>query len=403
MVSAVLKMKYDNLSSMMDERLKRHWAACEALALGYGGVSTVARITGLSRSTIRKGIEEVQGELPELTREIGDRVRRPGGGRRPLAETDVTLQGDLEALVADTTRGDPMSPLLWTCKSTRTLAAELQAQGHQVSHMTVDRLLHDLNYSLRSNRKVEEGKQSPDRDAQFRFISRKARSFQRRNQPVISVDAKKREILGNFKNPGQEWRSRGKPRRVRTYDFRDKTLGTAIPFGVFDVAHNEGWVSVGVDHNTSEFAATSILQWWQEMGQREYPNADSLLVTADGGGSNAARSRLWKVCVQELANQTGLNITVCHFPPGASKWNAIEHRMFCHITKNWRGHPLLSRAIVVNLIAHTTTKTGLHIDASLDARVYPVGIRISDQELDSVNITHDRFHGEWNYTIKPSR
>jgi hypothetical protein len=403
MVSAVLEMKYDKLGSLMDERLKRHWAACEALALGYGGVSTVARITGLSRSTIRKGIGEIQGEMPELTRVIGDRVRRPGGGRRPLAENDATLRGNLESLVADTTRGDPMSPLRWTCKSTRTLAAELQAQGHKVSHMTVDRLLHDLNYSLRSNRKVEEGKQSPDRDAQFRFINRKVRSFQRRNQPVISVDAKKREILGNLKNPGQEWRSQGKPRRVRTHDFRDKTLGTTIPFGVFDMTHNEGWVNVGVDHNTSEFAAASILRWWQEMGQREYPNADSLLVTADSGGSNAARSRLWKVCLQDLANQTGLNITVSHFPPGASKWNAIEHRMFCHITQNWRGRPLLSRAIVVNLIAHTTTKTGLHIDASLDAKDYPLGINISDQELDSVNIIRDRFHGEWNYTIKPHK
>lgn len=398
---SVIEMKYDKLGSLMDERLKRHWAACEALALGYGGVSTVARVTGLSRSTIRKGIDEIQGGMPQLTQEIKDRVRRPGGGRRPLVETDATLRGDLEALIADSTRGDPMSPLLWTCKSTRALAAELQTLGHAVSHMTVDRLLHEMNYSLRSNRKVEEGKQSPDRDAQFRFINRKVQSFQRRDQPVISVDAKKKENLGNFKNPGQEWRSEGNPRRVRTHDFRDKTLGSTIPFGVFDVAQNEGWVNVGVDHNTSEFAAASILRWWREMGRAEYPNADSLLVTADSGGSNASRSRLWKVCLQELANKTGLRITVCHFPPGASKWNAIEHRLFCHITKNWRGHPLTSRAIVVNLIAHTTTKKGLHVEASLDTKSYPMGIKVSDEALDSVKITRDQFHGEWNYTIKP--
>jgi hypothetical protein len=402
MVSDCVQMKYDKLGSMMDERLKRHWAACEALALGYGGVSAVARITGLSRSTIRKGIAEVQGEMPQLAEEIGDRIRRPGGGRRPLADTDLTLRGDLETLVADSTRGDPMSPLLWTCKSTRVLAAELRKRGHAVSHMTVDRLLHEMNYSLRGNRKIEEGKQSPDRDAQFRFINRNVRSFQRRGQPVISIDAKKRENLGNFKNPGEEWTSAGKPRRVRTHDFRIKSLGSAIPFGVFDMAQNEGWVSVGVDHNTAEFAAASILCWWREMGKAQYPNADSLLITADSGGSNGVRSRLWKICLQELANKTGLKITVCHFPPGASKWNFIEHRMFCHITKNWRGRPLESRAIVVNLIAHTTTNAGLHIEASLDTRAYPLGIKVSDEALESVNITHDNFHGDWNYTIRPS-
>lgn len=401
MVSAVLKMKYDKLGAIMDERVKRHWAACEALALGYGGVSAVARVTGLSRSTIRKGIAEVQGEMPLLSQEIGNRIRRRGGGRRPLAETDVTLKHDLETLIADCTRGDPMSPLLWTCKSTRVLAAELKNRGHAVSHMTVDRLLHELNYSLRSNRKTEEGKQSPDRDAQFQFINRKVLSFQRRGQPVISIDAKKRENLGNFKNPGQEWRAAGTPRRVRMHDFPIKSLGSAIPYGVFDMAQNEGWVSVGVDHNTAEFAAATILRWWCEMGKAAYPNADSLLVTADSGGNNGVRSRLWKVCVQELANKTRLKITVCHFPPGASKWNFIEHRMFCHISKNWRGRPLQSRAIVVNLIAHTTTSTGLRIEASLDTHSYPLGIKVSDAHLDAVNIEHDHFHGEWNYTIRP--
>ena len=401
MVAAFIQMKYDKLSAMMDERLKRHWAACEALVLGYGGVSAVSRATGLSRTTIRQGIAEVHGEMPQLAQEIGNRVRRPGGGRRSLVETDTTLRGDLETLLADSTRGDPMSPLQWTCKSTRSLAAELQKQGHEVSHMTVDRLLHEMNYSLRSNRKTEEGKQSPDRDAQFHFINRRVRSFQRRGQPVISIDAKKRENLGKLKNSGQQWRPPGKPRQVRTHDFRIESLGSTIPFEVYDVAENEGWVSVGVDHNTAEFAAASILRWWREMGRSVYRNADTLLVTADSGGSNGVRSRLWKVCLQELANQTGLKITVCHFPPGASKWNFIEHRLFCHITKNWRGHPLESRAIVVNLIAHPTTNKGLHVEASLDTKAYPLGIKVSDEAFDSVNIVRDAFHGEWNYTIKP--
>lgn len=399
---SIVKMKYEDLASMMNERLKRRWAACEALALGYGGISAVARATGLSRGTIRRGIAEVRGEMPGLAEDIEGRVRRPGGGRHALSESDVTLQRDLEALIADSTRGDPMCPLLWTCRSTRALAAELRSRGHSVSHMTVDRLLRSLHYSLRNNRKSEEGKQSRDRDAQFRFINRKVRAFQRRNQPVISVDAKKREILGNLKNPGVEWRPANKPRLVRTHDFRDETLGHAIPFGVFDITQNEGWISVGVDHNTAEFAAATILRWWREMGHPAYPHADSLLVTADSGGSNGVRSRLWKVCLQDVSDKTGLKITVCHFPPGTSKWNAIEHRMFCHISRNWRGRPLLSRAIVVNLIAHTTTTKGLSIAASLDANSYPLGIKVSDEELHSVHITPDKFHGEWNYTIKPS-
>jgi hypothetical protein len=294
-----------------------------------------------------------------------------------------------------------MSPLLWTCYSTRRLAEELQRLGHAVSHMTVDRLLHELDYSLRSHRKADEGKQSPDRDAQFQFISRKVRSFQRRGQPVISIDAKKREILGNLKNPGTEWRPEGEPRRVRTHDFRDPELGHAIPYGVFDVSHNEGWVSVGVDHNTAQFASASILHWWREMGRPTYPKANSLLLTADGGGSNAVRIRLWKLCLQELSDQTGLAITVCHFPPGTSKWNAIEHRMFCHITQNWRGRPLVNRAVVVNLIAHTKTRQGLHLEAAVDPKSYPLGVKVSDEELAEVKLTRDKFHGDWNYTIRP--
>lgn len=398
---AIVHMKYDQLSSMMDERLKRHWAACEALALGYGGISEVARATGLSRSTIRKGIAEIQGTMPELTREIEGRVRRPGGGRRPLAESDETLLADLEALLAEATRGDPVSPLLWTNRSTRSLAAALREQGHEVSHMTVDRLLQELGYSLQANRKTEEGKQSPDRDAQFRWINGRVRAFQRRGQPVVSVDAKQREILGNKRNPGREWRPSRQPRRVNTHDFRDDTLGHAIPFGVYDVTQNEGWVSVGIDHNTAEFAAASILQWWREMGHRTYRKARALLVTADSGGSNSARSRLWKVCLQELCDKTGLSITVCHFPPGTSKWNAIEHRMFCHINRNWAGRPLASRAVIVSLIAQTTTSQGLHLDAALDTRSYPLGVKVSDQQMASLRITPNTFHGEWNYTIKP--
>jgi transposase len=398
---AIVHMKYGQLSSMMDERLKRHWAACEALALGYGGVSEVARATGLSRGTIRKGIAEIQGTMPELTREIEGRVRRSGGGRRPLADSDETLLADLEALLAEATRGDPVSPLLWTNRSTRSLAAALREQGHQVSHMTVDRLLRELDYSLQANRKTEEGKQSPDRDAQFRWINRQVLAFQRRGQPVVSVDAKQREILGKKANPGREWRPSGNPRRVQTHDFRDETLGHAIPFGVYDVTQNEGWVSVGIDHNTAEFAAASILQWWRAMGHRTYPKARTLLVTADSGGSNSVRSRLWKVCLQDLCDKTGLSITVCHFPPGTSKWNAIEHRMFCHINSNWRGRPLESRAVIINLIAHTKTTEGLHVDAALDIRSYPLGVKVSDEQLASVRLTPDAFHGDWNYTIKP--
>lgn len=396
-----VEMKFDRLGSMMDERLQRRWAACEALALGYGGVSAVARATGLSRGTIHRGIGEIQGTFPDLAAELQGRVRRPGGGRRKLSQTDAKLTEDLESLIADSTRGDPMSPLLWTCRSTRTLAVELRKLGHVVSHMTVDRLLHELNYSLRSNRKTVEGKQSPDRDAQFRFIARKVRSFQRRSQPVVSIDSKKREILGNLKNAGEEWRPPGEPRRVRTHDFRDESLGHAIPYGVFDVSQNEGWVSVGVDHNTAQFAAASILHWWHEMGRPTYPKADSLLVTADSGGSNGTRNRLWKVCLQDVSDKTGLKIAVCHFPPGTSKWNAIEHRMFCYIAQNWRGCPLVSRAVVVNLIAHTTTRKGLHIEASIDTHSYPLGIKISDEEFAKVSMTQEAFHGEWNYTIHP--
>jgi len=400
-VDILVTNKYESLASMMNERLQRRWAACEAMALGYGGISAVSQATGLSRGTIRKGMTEIKGMMPDLASEIEGRVRRPGGGRQTLADRDQTLIQDLEDLVADSTRGDPMSPLRWTSKSTRKLAEELRNLGHVVSHMSVNRILNDFGYSLRSNRKKEEGKQSPDRDAQFRFIGRKVRLFQSQGQPVISVDSKKREILGNIKNPGTEWRPKGNPRPVKTHDFRDKHLGHAIPYGVFDMTQNEGWVSVGIDHNTAEFAANSILCWWREMGSAIYPNATSLLVTADAGGSNGIRNRLWKVCLQDICNKTGLKISICHFPPGTSKWNKIDHRMFCHISKNWQGRPLESVAVVVNLIANTTTNKGLHIKSALDSHSYPVGIKIRKKQLESLNLIPDDFHGDWNYTLAP--
>jgi hypothetical protein len=319
-----------------------------------------------------------------------------------VTANDPTLVRDLEALIEPTTRGDPQSPLRWTCKSTRNLAEELNRQGHAVSYRTVAALLHDLEYSLQANRKTREGSSHPDRNAQFEYINRRVRAFQRAGQPVVSVDSKKRELVGDFKNAGQEWRPAGCPEEVRAKDFPDKRLGKVTPSGVYDLTHNEGWVSVGIDHNTSQFATETIRRWWREMGAPLYPEATRLLVTADAGGSNGYRCRLWKVALQRLADAIGLRITVCHFPPGTSKWNKIEHRMFCHITKNWRGKPLLSRAVVVNLIGNTKTKAGLHIRAELDTNAYETGIEVSDEELAAVRMKKDTFHGEWNYTISPT-
>lgn len=395
--------KFDKLSSMMNEKLRRRWAGCEALALGRGGISAVAVATGLSRTTIRKGIQEVRQHYPELAESIHvERVRQPGAGRPPVEETDPTLLSDLKQLVDPATRGEPTSPLLWTSKSTRSLAEELTKLGHQVSARTVARLLHEMDYSLQANRKTREGKQHPDRDAQFQHINKQVRRFQRRKQPVISVDAKKRELVGDFKNGGREWQPQGRPEPVRTHDFKDKELGVAIPYGVYDQTQNSGWVSVGIDRNTAEFAVESIRRWWRRMGAKTYPHATDLLITADAGSSNGYRCRLWKVCLQQLADELGLKITVCHFPPGTSKWNKIEHRMFCHITENWRGRPLVSRAVVVNSIGNTTTKTGLTIKAHLDKNSYKTGIKVSAQEIAALNIHRDRFHGDWNYTFKPS-
>jgi len=402
---ALLRQKYELLSPVMNEKMQRQWAAAEALTRARGGISLVAQATGLSRTTIAAGIRELRVDKPPAAPGAtpAERVRRLGGGRWPVIQHDPAVLQALEALVEPTTRGDPQSPLRWTCKSTRRLAAELQRQGHALSHQTVALLLHALGYSLQGNRKTREGASHPDRNAQFEHISRKVKAFQRRNQPVISVDTKKKELVGDFANKGQEWQPVGQPEKVRTRDFPDKALGKVIPYGVYDPTANAGWVSVGVDHDTAEFATESIWRWWEEMGQVRYRQAKELLVTADGGGSNGSRSRLWKVGLQQLADRIGLRISVCHFPPGTSKWNKIEHRMFCHITKNWRGRPLVSRAVVVNLIANTTTEAGLEIQAALDLNSYETGVKVSDEELAKVKLKKDQFHGEWNYTISPHR
>ena len=396
--------KYQRLRPLMNERMRRQWAACEALALARGGVAAVAKATGLSRTTIWAGMRALQQPQGGTGEPLpAERSRAPGGGRHPLVDTEPTLLQNLEALVEPTTRGDPQSPLRWTCKSTRQLAKELQRQGHPVSYRTVAALLHALEYSLQAPRKTREGASHPDRNAQFEHINQQVRAFQQRGQPVISVDAKKKELVGNFKNGGREWQPQGSPTPVRTHDFEDKTLGKVVPYGVYDPTHKAGWVSVGIDHDTAYFATETIRRWWQEMGEQVYPKAEALLVTADAGGSNSSRSRLWKVAVQELADCIRLRISVCHLPPGTSKWNKIEHRMFCHITNTWRGRPLISRSVIVNLIGNTKTTTGLHIKAALDRNLYDIGLKVTDEQLAAVHLKRDTFHGEWNYTISPRR
>ena len=395
--------KYEALRGVMDEQLRRLWAATEARALGYGGVSTVARAIGLTRPTITAGLKDL-GDARQLVSMVPKhRVRRAGAGRPRATDSDAGLRPALEELVEPTTRGHPMTPLRWTCKSVRVLAAELARQGHPVSHQTVSEVLQDLGYSLQANRKTREGAGHPDRNAQFEHIARRANMFQRRGQPVISVDTKKKELVGDFKNAGREWHPQGQPPKVRVHDFQDEGLGKAIPYGVYDLGANAGWVSVGIDHDTPEFAVESIYGWWRQMGRKTYPEARELLITADGGGSNGSRPRLWKVALQRMADATGLKISVCHFPPGTSKWNKIEHRMFCHITRNWRGRPLESLEVVVNLIASTTTIKGLRVRAALDIDKYPTGIKVEDATMAALNLTPDKFHGEWNYAITPGK
>ena len=392
--------KYATLEPVLDERARRLWAAIEARAIGWGGISRVAEATGLSRITIRAGLDELRA-TPGHEGDLAGRIRRPGGGRRPLTEHDPSLLGALEALVDPVTRGDPISPLRWTCKSADKLASELTASGHPASERTVSRLLHVLGYSLQSDRKTLEGKDHPDRDAQFRHINRRVKAFQRRGQPVVSVDTKKKELIGRFRNGGKEWRPKRHPEEVKVHDFPEKGLGKAIPYGVYDPTDNTGWVSVGIDHDTAEFAVETLRRWWRSMGSRVYPGAEELLITADGGGSNGTRCRLWKWELQAWADEIGLRISVCHFPPGTSKWNKIEHLMFCHITENWRGRPLVSREVVVNLIGHTTTKQGLSIQSELDTNSYPLGRKVTAEQMESLCIKRGKFHGEWNYTILP--
>jgi hypothetical protein len=401
-VTQAIAAKFALLSPLLNERARRVWAAVEARAIGRGGISQVAAATRLSRATIRAGVQELAHSVPATGPQvIPERLRRPGGGRKSLGARDLHLVRALETLVDPGTRGDPMSLLRWTCKSAAKLAVELQAQGHAVSERTVNRLLHDLGYSLQSNRKTLEGRAHPDRDAQFEYINRWAKAFQRQGQPVVSVDTKKKELVGQFRNGGREWHPQGQPEEVNVHDFPSEALGKVIPYGVYDEATNTGWVSVGVDHDTAEFAVETVRRWWRYMGRKVYPQAKRLLITADGGGSNGSRCRLWKVELQQLADEIGLRISVCHFPPGTSKGNKIEHRMFCHITENWRGRPLVSREVVVNLIGHTTTTTGLSIRSALDEHSYPTGREVTDQQMESLAIKRDTFHGEWNYTLKP--
>lgn len=394
-----LRAKHAAMAAVFTERSRRVWVATEARALGRGGPGMVARATGIAESTIRRGLRELTQEQPLSA----ERTRRPGGGRKRATDHDPTLRRDVEALVEPTAPGDPESPLRWTCLSTRTLAVALEALGHHVSHVVVAALLHELGYSLQGNVKTREGRQHPDRDAQFRYIARRVRAAQRRQQPAISVDTKKKELVGPFKNGGRAWRPAKTPQRVRVHDFviPGATGGKAIPYGVYDLHRDEGWVSVGIDHDTATFAVRSIRRWWQHMGRPGYRAATTLLITADAGGSNGARLRLWKWELQQLANRTGLAVTVCHFPPGTSKWNKIEHRLFSHIAMNWRGTPLVDLATIVSLIGETRNRAGLHVRAELDRGQYPAGVRVTDAQMATIRLTRHRFHGEWNYTIHP--
>jgi hypothetical protein len=397
-----IRSRHERLAPLMDERLTRLWASSEALALGRGGIAAVTKATGILGKRIRYGIRDLKEveQRPPVDPPRQQRIRRPGAGRKPLVEKDPTLVTDLDALVEPTTRGDPESALRWTCKSVRKLAEELRTMGHRVSPQKVSELLHGMEYSLQGTHKTREGSTHPDRNAQFEHINAQARSFQRAGEPVISVDTKKKELVGDFANGGKEWRPVGEPEPVRVHDFIDKRLGKAIPYGVYDIRRNEGWVNVGIDHDTAEFAVASIRRWWTRMGRRAYPSATRLLVTADAGGSNGYRTRLWKLELQRFANETGLNLTVAHYPPGTSKWNKIEHRMFCHISENWRGRPLESVETIVSLIGSTTTKSGLRIKSALDRRRYQKSVDVSDTQLATVDVRPHHFHGDWNYTIR---
>ncbi len=395
----VIAEKYRILEDALNERTRRLWAGAEALSLGRGAVAALARVTGLSRTTVARGMRDAED------REVLDpaRIRKTGGGRKRKTELDPTLASALERLVDPVSRGDPESPLRWTCKSTRLLSKELKRQGYEVSHKLVGDLLYEQGYRLQSNRKTKEGAQNPDRNAQFEFINKKVAGWMRRKQPAVSVDTKKKELVGDFKNGGREWRPTGNPEKVRVHDFLDKKLGKAIPYGVYDIARNAGWVSVGVDHDTATFAVNTIRRWWRSMGRAAYRGVRSLLIVADSGGSNGSRRRLWKWELQRLANDSGLTVHVCHLPPGTSKWNKIEHRLFSFISQNWRGQPLLTHAAIVNLISNTRTSTGLKVRCVLDTKRYPKKVKVSDEQMARINLRPDKFHGDWNYSIRPAR
>jgi len=393
-----IRRRFSAIAPFLDERSRRLVAASEAATAGYGGIAAVSVATGVAASTIGRGLRELSAvETAEL-----HRVRRPGGGRKATVAKDTTLLSDLGALVEPSSRGDPQSPLRWTCKSLRRLAEELQAQGHRVGRTLVGELLNDMGFSLQGNRKTREGDSHPDRDAQFQHINAAVRTALAASEPVISVDTKKKELVGDFKNGGREYRPVGDPEKVRVHDFLIKELGRAVPYGVYDLAANAGWVNLGIDHDTAAFAVHSIRRWWQEIGRARYPNATQLLITADGGGSNGSRVRLWKRELQTLADELGIKIVVHHLPPGTSKWNKIEHRLFSFISQNWRAQPLVSYRVIVDLIAATTTRTGLTVRCEIDHNLYPKGITVSDAEMAGINITHHEFHGEWNYTIAPN-
>jgi transposase len=392
-----IRTRFQKLAPFLDERMRRLVAASESLTIGFGGTSEVSRQTGVSRRAIIHGIKELD-EAPGMR--VG-RVRRAGGGRKKTVDKDASLKTDLERLVDPVTRGDPESPLRWTCKSVRKLAEELRRLGHQTSHRMVAELLHELGYSLQANRKTLEGSNHADRDQQFQHINQQVTQLLGQRQPVISVDTKKKELVGDFKNTGAELRPRGDPEKVRVHDFVIPELGRAAPYGVYDLANNSGWVSVGVDHDTSAFAVETIRRWWHGMGRQSYPQASELLITADSGGSNGSRVRLWKVELQRFADETGLALRICHLPPGTSKWNKIEHRLFSFISQNWRGKPLVSHQVIVDLISATSTKAGLKVRAQIDSNLYPSGVKVSDSEIAALHIERDPFHGEWNYNILP--
>lgn len=395
--ASTLSSRFQNIAPFLNERQRRIWAGNEAKALGHGGISLVAAATGLARATISQGMQEVGQVAPDIAPE---RVRRPGAGRKKAVVCDPGLKPALDALIEPATRGDPESALRWVSKSTAHLAQTLTAAGHPVSANTVSALLHEMDYSLQANKKTDEGKQSPDRNAQFEYLAAEVADFQARGQPVISVDAKKKELIGNYKNNGQEWHPEGAPKTVKVYDFIGE-LGRATPYGVYDLKYNEAWVSVGTDHDTAEFAVESIRVWWENMGKKRYPDAKELLITSDGGGSNGSRNRLWKRELGALATELGIAITVSHLPPGTSKWNKIEHRLFSFISMNWRGTPLVSYEVIISLIGSTTTASGLKVGCDQDPEPYEVGIKVTDAEMAALKLRRHTFHGEWNYTLDP--